>query len=93
MKLILFIFIMDIDINFIKNFYDKFNNISIVQINNFVTKNYSHLKKKNFLFNKYQFYEKYINFDINYYYIFNDEIKNLNEFQIINNWHNKEKKK
>ena len=78
---------IDYEIDFVKVFIPKLSYLSDIYIENFINSKYYFLRKNNIMVSRIHFKNGYPNFNLNIYYIFNDDIKDLNELKIKYHWH------
>ena len=75
------------EIDFVKIFIPKLSYLDDTTIKNFINSKYQYLKKNNIMLSRRDFRSGYPDFNLNIYYIFNDDIKDFNELQIKYHWH------
>ena len=78
---------MEYELDFVKIFIPKLTYLHNNIIENFIKNKYYYLKQNNIMLSRRDFRSGYPDFNINIYYIFNDDIKNLEELKIRNHWH------
>jgi hypothetical protein len=75
------------EIDFIKVFIPKLENLADNIVINFVENKYQYLKQNGVMLCRNDFSNAYPYFNLNIYYIFNDDLKNYTELQLRYHWH------
>ena len=75
------------EIDFIKVFIPKLANLADNIVINFVENKYQYLKQNGVMLCRNDFKSAYPDFNLNIYYIFNDDLKNFTELQLRYHWH------
>jgi hypothetical protein len=75
------------EIDFIKVFIPKLTNLADNIVINFVENKYQYLKQNGIMLCRNDFKSAYPDFNLNIYYIFNDDLKNFTELQLRYHWH------
>ena len=75
------------EIDFIKVFIPKLANLANNIVINFVENKYQYLKQNGIMLCRNDFSSAYPDFNLNIYYIFNDDLKNYTELQLRYHWH------
>jgi len=75
------------EIDFIKVFIPKLANLANNIVINFVENKYQYLKQNGVMLCRNDFSSAYPDFNLNIYYIFNDDLKNYTELQLRYHWH------
>ena len=77
--------------DFVKIFIPRLQNASISKIQEVIKPRYNELRNQDIMLSRRDFISGYPDFNVNIYYIFNDDLKSLDELQLRYHWHIKGK--